>query len=108
MFVKGHPLKCPHCGSTNFSHERAKLHKLHTEGSTFFKLNWLNQSADTFICAECGRIEWFLDTKVQSGGNPPKPSRPKHEPKSGGRECTRCGVFVSRSVALCPNCGKPS
>lgn len=96
MFVNGHPLKCPHCGGVNFTHDRAQLN---TAGMTFLKLDWLNKSADTFICNDCGRIEWFLNAKMQTK---------KVVRKTRGHDCPRCGFFVSPSVALCPNCGKPA
>ena len=65
MEVNGHPLKCAHCGSTKFTQGSAQLH---TTVLTFFKLEWLNKSADTFICSDCGRIEWFMDAKVKAEG----------------------------------------
>lgn len=66
MRVNGHQLKCPHCGGTGFTQGSAQLH---TTIMTFFKLEWLNKSADTFTCSNCGRIEWFINANVN-----PEPS----------------------------------
>ncbi|MDD5349370.1 MAG: hypothetical protein PHQ12_04080 [Chthoniobacteraceae bacterium] len=93
MHVNGHPLKCPHCGGVSFRREQAQLN---TAGMTFLKLDWLNKSADTFICADCGRIEWFLDARVTGSST------------GEGRDCPHCGYFLSESVAVCPNCGHPA
>ena len=64
--VNGHLLKCPHCGGTQFTQERAQLN---TTVMTFFKLDWLNKSADTFICSACGRIEWFMNARIEDASN---------------------------------------
>lgn len=55
--VNGRELKCPHCGNDTF-YTRESL--LNTAGMTFFKLDWMNQEADNYICSQCGRIEWFM------------------------------------------------
>ena len=93
MRVNGHQLKCGHCGGGTFTQGRAMLN---TAGMTFLKLDWLNKSADTFTCSDCGHIEWFLDAKVQAGAT------------GSGHDCPRCGYFISASVAVCPNCGQTS
>ncbi len=92
MRINGHPLKCGHCGCASFSHSRAQLN---TAGMTFLNLDWLNKSADIFTCSECGHLEWFIDARIT-----PDPGGP-------GRDCGRCGYFISESVAVCPNCGEP-
>jgi predicted nucleic-acid-binding Zn-ribbon protein len=56
--INGKPLTCAHCGGQSFD-ERQVL--LDTAGMAFFKLDWLNKSANVFVCQECGRLEWFLD-----------------------------------------------
>ena len=30
----------------------------------FFDLDWLNKSAEVFVCEECGKLEWFLDPSI--------------------------------------------
>ena len=32
---------------------------------TFFDLEWLNKSAEDFVCTKCQHLEWFLDPKVE-------------------------------------------
>jgi len=93
MFVNGHPLKCGHCGGQQFRQQKAQLN---TAGMTFLKLDWLNKSADTFICSDCGHIEWFVDATVLGSST------------GEGHDCARCGYFLSESVAVCPNCGQPA
>ncbi len=41
---------CPHCGHDEFAEGRAQLN---TAGMSY-------RSATTLACAECGRIQWFL------------------------------------------------
>ena len=55
--LAGKPVICPHCGHNRFAEGRAQLN---TAMLTFFKLDWANRSATTLVCAECGRVEWFL------------------------------------------------
>jgi hypothetical protein len=54
--VAGRPIHCPHCAHEKFLEGHTLLN---TAAKTFFKLDWLDPSATTLICAECGRIEWF-------------------------------------------------
>ena len=63
--VAGRPVRCPHCGHQKFVSGHALLN---TKGRTFFKLDWTDSSASTLICAECGRVEWFIQEpdRVQS------------------------------------------
>ena len=53
----GKPLACTVCGCTAF-HERNSL--LNTRAATFFRLDWANQGATNYICAQCGYIFWFM------------------------------------------------
>lgn len=55
--LEGKTIRCPHCGNDTFAEGRAQLN---TAGMTFFNLDWANRSAVTLACAECGRIEWFM------------------------------------------------
>ena len=55
--VAGKQLICSHCGGQNFTRGTAQLN---TAGMSFLGIDWLNQSADTFLCNGCGKIEWFL------------------------------------------------
>jgi uncharacterized protein len=55
--VAGRAVSCGHCASDRFVEGRAQLN---SAGMTFLNLDWLNRSAATLTCIECGRIEWFL------------------------------------------------
>ncbi|HXF96675.1 MAG TPA: hypothetical protein VNI61_11310 [Gemmatimonadales bacterium] len=55
--VGGRPLTCQVCGHTRFRRRRAKLN---TTWMTFFELDWLNRSADCYVCDRCGFVHWFL------------------------------------------------
>lgn len=47
---------CPHCKHYEFQESVAQLN---TAGMTFFKLDWLNKSATTLTCTNCGLIQWY-------------------------------------------------
>lgn len=47
---------CIHCKYNKFEQGKAQLN---TRGLTFFDLDWLNESATTLICKQCGYIHWF-------------------------------------------------
>jgi hypothetical protein len=55
--MAGRPVKCAHCGERKFVPSSALLN---TRALTFFNFDWANSGATLLICAECGRIEWFL------------------------------------------------
>ena len=50
------PIRCSHCGGEIFAQGEAQLN---TAVMTFFKLDWLDQSATVLICTECSQILWF-------------------------------------------------
>jgi DNA-directed RNA polymerase subunit RPC12/RpoP len=50
------PIQCPHCGGRIFQAGEAQLN---TALSTFFKLDWLDESATVLICTQCSQIQWF-------------------------------------------------
>ena len=47
---------CTHCGGNTFHVSSCQLH---TQGLTFFQLEWLGQSVYVLICDTCSHIEWF-------------------------------------------------
>jgi hypothetical protein len=63
----GRPVRCPHCGHTQFIHGSALLN---TKGRTFFNMDWADPSAATLICAECSRIEWYAQEPDRVEGPP--------------------------------------
>ena len=60
--LKGKQVVCPHCGHDEFAKGHAKLN---TAGMTFLNMDWANRSATYLACAECGRMEWFLQAPRQ-------------------------------------------
>ena len=89
MEIRGYELKCSHCGGTTFEYQSAQLN---TPGMSFFGLDWLNKSADLYLCRSCGHIEWFLDSHLSD-----KSSKP-------ARDCPTCGYSVPENSGYCPNC----
>ena len=55
--IGGRPLTCHVCGHTQFRRRKAKLN---TTWMTLFDLDWLNRSADCYVCDNCGYVHWFL------------------------------------------------
>ncbi len=55
--VAGKQLICNHCDGENFIRGTAQLN---TAVMSFIGLDWMNQSADTFLCKDCGKVEWFV------------------------------------------------
>ena len=54
--VAGKTLACSCCACSEFIRSEAQLH---TQGMTFFQLEWLGPRAYVLICSNCSRIEWF-------------------------------------------------
>lgn len=58
----GKKIQCPHCASTAFATGEAQLN---TAVMSLLSLDWLNKSATTLICANCGNIQWFLQAPTR-------------------------------------------
>ena len=56
--VAGRPVRCPHCGEGKFAPGSALLN---TRARSAFNVDWADPSATILICAECGRIEWYVN-----------------------------------------------
>jgi len=54
--VAGRPVRCPHCSGETFMRGN---NQMNTRGAEFVGLGWVNASATTMVCAECGYIQWF-------------------------------------------------
>ena len=61
--IGGRPVKCPHCGETRFVAGHALLN---TRGASLLNIDWANASATTLVCAECGRIEWYMKDPTET------------------------------------------
>ena len=58
--VVGRALQCVVCGYDWFYVSKAQLN---TSVATFFNVDWLNPSADCYICGQCDYIHWFYPQK---------------------------------------------
>ena len=54
-------LRCEICEHDRFWHRRAQLH---TAVASFFDLEWVQPSADCYVCDNCGYIHWFLPPRL--------------------------------------------
>ncbi len=52
----GKGIICPHCGNDTFAEGHAQLN---TALMTFFKLDWLDETATVLVCTNCSQIQWF-------------------------------------------------
>jgi uncharacterized protein with PIN domain len=55
--IQDRVVRCSHCGNGLFWVKRAQLN---SSVSTFFNVDWADQSATCLICSECSCIHWFL------------------------------------------------
>jgi ribosomal protein S27E len=61
--IAGRTVRCPHCGETTF---------LPSEAMVTIRI-WADSPATALICAECGRIEWFVHAATETGPGPSSP-----------------------------------
>jgi predicted nucleic-acid-binding Zn-ribbon protein len=54
--IRGRQLVCPVCRHTEFY---SREYLLNTRLATFFKVDWANRAANTYVCGQCGHIMWF-------------------------------------------------
>ncbi|MDP2981833.1 MAG: hypothetical protein Q8O92_00700 [Candidatus Latescibacter sp.] len=85
--VKDKKLVCSHCGGDSFAERHAKLN---TTLMTLFDMDWLNKTADVFVCANCGHLEWFLNPEVASDDD--------------STECVSCGAKIPKGHERCSRC----
>ena len=58
--VHGGRLECKHCGHGEFEERKAQLN---TAVASLFELDFLDKSAEVYVCRRCGFLHWFLDPK---------------------------------------------
>lgn len=54
--IAGKKAACPHCGGSHFHLSSSQLH---SQGMTFFQLEWLDKNAFILICDGCSHVDWF-------------------------------------------------
>lgn len=97
-------LKCTHCGNTDFKRGKAQLN---TALLTFFDMEFLNDTADTFLCTNCGKIEWFLPGAVKNESNYVTSEKETTWVNNISEEsdCLSCGETIPPGSSNCPSCG---
>lgn len=89
-------LECSHCGSTEFQMRRTSINTLTM--TLISNLDWSQKSARIYICRNCGRMEWFIDS-VSEGG-------PDYAEISD-TDCPSCGRVIPAGESTCLECGWP-
>lgn len=93
MEKTGKKMKCPHCKCKDFNHRRAQLN---TALATMLELDALNESADVYVCRQCGHLQWFV--------GPDKDHLIENAPKIAGAPavgCPKCNLIVPEEISLC-------
>lgn len=62
VWIDDRQLRCPFCQGDGF---RQRDIKLNTAGMSLLGLDWANKSATGLICAQCGRIEMFMEPRIR-------------------------------------------
>jgi len=84
-------LQCTHCDGFDFSRGKTQLNVV---GISFRDLDWESNSADTFSCNDCGRMQWFASDKCKID-----------DKKEYEIDCLSCGKKMVTDDAQCPSCG---
>ena len=77
---------------------------------SFFNLDWLNESADVYVCDRCGFLHWFLAAGMldpahdrDTADMPPEPI--PSDDATTESECLNCGAIIPAGTASCLKCG---
>jgi len=57
VIINGIALRCGHCGNRVFTPRRQRLN---SESVSSFNFDAPVESADGFVCSQCGQLQWFL------------------------------------------------
>ena len=60
--IRSKTLVCPVCGNRFFTERAAQLN---TAGMSFLDLDFLNKTAQCYVCSECTHFIWFLEKGVR-------------------------------------------
>lgn len=102
--IKDVPLSCQHCGGNSFKH---RCSQLNTAVMTFFGFDWLNASADVYVCDNCGYLHWFLGSSKDNTNSEKNPSPEENtiaDDSSLASECLSCGEVIPQGADTCPKC----
>jgi predicted nucleic-acid-binding Zn-ribbon protein len=84
-------LRCPHCGGNDFTEGQGVF-----DTSAFVHL--FRESATTFLCSQCGRLEWFLADWTADGNA-------RIDNTTEAIECLACRAPIPAGEIRCPACG---
>jgi DNA-directed RNA polymerase subunit RPC12/RpoP len=85
--VSGKPLHCQHCSHRLFFQQQAQLN---TAFLSLINLDWLNRSADIYVCERCGFLHWFLGSLAE---------------EDALDRCLACDARLLPNNDTCPTCG---
>ena len=88
--VRGKLLRCPHCDGGKFHFRRAPIKPTIL---SILDLDWENRGADVYVCATCGRLDWFLGG---FGGD---------DQLIRETDYLACDAVIPSGAAECPACG---
>lgn len=92
--IKGVKLSCNHCGANGFTSRRAQLN---TAIMTAFDLDYLNASADVYVCSDCGHLHWFIENPLNGSFDA--------SDTSDASICLECGTRIPPNKESCGACG---
>lgn len=105
--IQNKPLMCQHCGFDRFN---LRSGQVNTAALSFFNLDWLNTSADVYVCGHCGFMHWFLPRSylrdadaLDAATFPPEPL--PDDDTSTPSACLSCGASIPVGVDACSKCG---
>ncbi|MEO5917595.1 MAG: hypothetical protein ABIS50_25420 [Luteolibacter sp.] len=92
VIIADKQLRCLHCGHDQFF---KSLRRLTTAEFDVLDLVFPHQTAETYVCSHCGRVEWFIPP-VRDGMT---------GSTEGDFDCLECGGIIPNGQKACPACG---
>jgi hypothetical protein len=92
--IAGIALRCRHCNNDKFTRRSALLD---TSTASFFGLEWMNPTADVYVCSICGYLHYFLAPPVEVN-QPPSESNDEIL-------CLNCDQAIPPGFDRCQACG---
>ena len=92
--IAGISLRCRHCNNETFTRRSALLD---TSMASFFGLEWMNPTADVYVCSRCGNLHYFLAPPVDENQPPSETDDPI--------SCFNCHQIIPPGLDRCQECG---
>ncbi len=111
IYILDEMLICKHCGFEQFY---SAQYNPSTASQNFPGLDWMNKSAEVFICSRCGFLHWFATTLPEEVQVSPLPQDVSKEPVVPEKdsynlmdttECLSCGKEIPKGRDQCLFCG---